>query len=280
MVQPLRSLTAVILGRWFTILSTLSLIICIAIFVLPHFNLYYSKFTSDELRADGHHFQFLEVWGDKFHSTTYGPLSPVPLSAAEQSQVNQWIADLRNDDIEWYSGVYPVARRIPPERLRLYVKSCFPQLLDALADKNKFAVAHMLLGCSGAEYPLGMADDIPFYIPAPPHTYEGLNFKLRPDGTADYDPRQIPALQRFWSTRMVRPMRERRFTLQCYPFAILPSFWVLAGLVRLRERHKHRLKGLCPICGYDLRATPDRCPECGTETKIPAGVSSGYKRTV
>ena len=31
----------------------------------------------------------------------------------------------------------------------------------------------------------------------------------------------------------------------------------------IQERRKTE-PGLCPTCGYDLRATPGHCPECGT----------------
>ena len=43
------------------------------------------------------------------------------------------------------------------------------------------------------------------------------------------------------------------------PLALLPSFTLWRSL-RARRRAAHNL---CPRCAYDLRATPDRCPECG-----------------
>ena len=45
-------------------------------------------------------------------------------------------------------------------------------------------------------------------------------------------------------------------------FGIAPSTWFRRASIR-RHRVTH---GLCLTCGYDLRATPERCPECGTVT--------------
>ena len=44
---------------------------------------------------------------------------------------------------------------------------------------------------------------------------------------------------------------------------VLPAAWVARAIRSHRRRTWYR----CLSCGYDLRATPDKCPECGTPAR-------------
>jgi hypothetical protein len=67
---------------------------------------------------------------------------------------------------------------------------------------------------------------------------------------------------------------SRLYTVTCpyWTFAVLLAAlpaWTFAAASRRKHRERRRHVGLCPSCNYDLRATPDRCPECGAAPASP-----------
>jgi hypothetical protein len=86
--------------------------------------------------------------------------------------------------------------------------------------------------------------------PAPPAHRLGFQFhRAGPSGRRDH------VISDHW--RFVMP-----HWLPTLATAVLPAAWLW-----MRRRTRRRLAlsaaGHCPQCGYDLRASTDRCPECG-----------------
>jgi len=65
-----------------------------------------------------------------------------------------------------------------------------------------------------------------------------------------------------WRTRVT----EYALTLPHWTLALLTALLPLYRGARWWCRRRRDAKGLCPVCGYDLRSSGGRCPECGTVT--------------
>jgi len=76
----------------------------------------------------------------------------------------------------------------------------------------------------------------------------------------DYGAVQIEA----WNNGCLR-VRVRDWLL----VLVTPLLPIARIFPRIRLLRRRRF-GLCPTCNYDLRATPDRCPECGHLAPIPS----------
>jgi len=91
-----------------------------------------------------------------------------------------------------------------------------------------------------------------------PRRYAGLGFEWIPQTSM----RHIGATREtFVLTSLTLPLYFPTLL-----FALLPAHYFL----RVRRRRRianRRAQGCCIFCGYDLRSSPARCPECGREAE-------------
>jgi hypothetical protein len=112
-------------------------------------------------------------------------------------------------------------------------------------------------------------------FPVPADAADGSHYVARPAGDAVIEEQFWPQWRHLgilpasadWQAAPGGPRHERGIRLRLGLIATcaagLPFVWLT------RRRH-HARPGLCLACGYDLRATPNRCPECGAAGKLPA----------
>ena len=68
----------------------------------------------------------------------------------------------------------------------------------------------------------------------------------------------------FWAGEPLKPLTNRVLVLPYWLLAVVTSAPPAMRGIRLLRARRRLIHSVCPHGGYDLRATPARCPECGT----------------
>ena len=65
-------------------------------------------------------------------------------------------------------------------------------------------------------------------------------------------------------------------------YFFLPPLFMLVLIILVKLPHRQKAEYPCPVCGYDVRETLSRCPECGTELQwgqLPDGMAKPRRPT-
>lgn len=167
----------------------------------------------------------------------------------------------------------------PPERLALTVQDFNqPAYLDMTGGNPRYhsLFSHEYFGDFDS-IPSRTDRDLKYYlISSHYHPWLYWGYKWRGFGTYSvvWDAYQDPSFRKWGDPRNAWDTLGtfgRGFYIPTWFGAV---FFILPTVLLLVKRAVNRLRrprpGYCAQCGYDLRGTPARCPECGTVALRPA----------